>query len=145
MLTAASTPPVEVVPLPIGPEARTVMGTLAVEHAQEVLDVDWSNTALALHHHRHALRVVARQLAQAMSEKVDDRPPPCGGTGALVPEDAVDGSGVATCPTCRRFRLATHLAGQWWVIDRHPSRHLPGCVQGPIRCVCALRDNTEPF
>lgn len=143
-----ATTPVEEVELPIGPEARGVIAALAVQHATDVLarPVDWSSTGMALHAHRRALRLAARQLSLLVRSDPDPRPPLCGGTGAFVPEEAVDGSATATCPTCRRYRHAVAIDGRWWAITEHPTRHAAACLaSGPIRCVCPLHDNEEPF
>jgi hypothetical protein len=131
--------------LPVPPAAQAIIGALAVEHAREVLDRPVVLTP-ALQYHRHALRVVADQLAQAIGADQDHRPPPCAGGGVMVHEEAVDGSGVATCTACRRWRTVTHVDGPWWAIEEHPSRHHAACVPaGRIHCVCPLQDNEEPF
>jgi hypothetical protein len=82
--------------------ARRIIGELAVEYADEVLDrpPDWHHVGRELAATRQALRVVAAQLHHAVAE--GDR--------------------------------------------RDRARHQPACLaEGPLRCVCDLHDNVEPF
>lgn len=75
-------------------------------------------------------------------------PPICPGSGEIVPTDSVDGDHVATCPSCRRPRLAIRIEvgpGGWAVEAHNPLtqvRHLARCrdEDGKLECCCGLDD-----
>jgi hypothetical protein len=62
-------------------------------------------------------------LARQALDEARRRPTLCGGSSTFVPADHVDGSLIATCPTCRRFRAVTAMDGcGWFVLNPHVAR-----------------------
>jgi hypothetical protein len=124
----------------IDPASRAVMRQFAIEYAIEVLyrPVDWADPAGALHEHRHALRVLSDQLRRvdverqraintaglAQARQMLRSRVRCAGSGEHVNADAVDGSFIATCPTCWRRRPVVRVddGGRWFAVTEHRTR-----------------------
>jgi hypothetical protein len=52
---------------------------------------------------------------------------------------------LATRMALRVVAAQLHHAMADSAARRSRARHRPECVQGPLRCVCELNDNVEPF
>lgn len=127
----------------LGASAIRAKRRLAIEYAHEVLDAP-ASTPLdqQVTNLRHLVLVLVHELEQA--EHRDTAGPDlarttlaaararhaidgegvlvrCSGSGLEVPTDQVDGSGVTTCPVCKRFR-GTDPAGGWRRIVEHRRR-----------------------